>query len=208
MAVRVSSLSPSEWDDVRQLLEATVGPVSTLEGGSAREVERRPLNILTVIAHQPQLLAPFLGWASALALQGVVPRRDHEVLALRTAVNCRSDCESDTMWSTGAPSGSTTKPWLESWPDPKPPAGMNTTDGCCAPPMSSTETPRSATRPGRTSRATAEPTRRDVTGQDLTSSTRSTDHPAASVPCNVSRPVPPGWVNVQTGTPGSDPSQL
>jgi 4-carboxymuconolactone decarboxylase len=70
-----------------------VGPVATLEGGSARDRARRPLNILTVIAHQPQLLAPFLGWASALALHGVVPRRDHEVLALRTAVNCRSDFE-------------------------------------------------------------------------------------------------------------------
>jgi alkylhydroperoxidase family enzyme len=94
MAVRVPSLSPSEWgDDVRQLLEATVRPVSTLEARSARDVERRPLNILTVIAHQPQLLAPFLGWASTLALQGVVPRRDHEVLALRAAVNCRSDFE-------------------------------------------------------------------------------------------------------------------
>jgi 4-carboxymuconolactone decarboxylase len=94
MAVRVPSLSPSEWgDDVRQLLEATVRPVSTLEARSARDVERRPLNILTVIAHQPQLLAPFLGWASTLALPGVVPRRDHEVLALRAAVNCRSDFE-------------------------------------------------------------------------------------------------------------------
>jgi hypothetical protein len=47
-----------------------------------------------------------------------------------------------------------------------------------------------------------------VTDQALTSSTRSTDHPAASVPCNVSRPVPPGYVNAQTGTPGSGPPQL
>ena len=93
-AARVPGLSPSEWsDDVRRLLEATVGPVSTLEGGSGDDPEPRPLSILTVIAHQPQLLGPFLGWASALALHGVVPRRDHELLALRTAVNCRSDFE-------------------------------------------------------------------------------------------------------------------
>jgi hypothetical protein len=47
-----------------------------------------------------------------------------------------------------------------------------------------------------------------VTGQALLSSTRSTDHPAASVPCNVSRPIPPEYVNAQTGTPGSGPPQL
>jgi alkylhydroperoxidase family enzyme len=38
-----------------------------------------------VLAHQPALLGPFLTWAAALALRGVIPRRDHEILALRTA---------------------------------------------------------------------------------------------------------------------------
>jgi 4-carboxymuconolactone decarboxylase len=94
VAIRVPGLSLTECgDEVRQILEATVGPISTLEGRSGRDAEPRPLNILTVIAHQPQLLGPFLGWASALALHGVVPRRDHELLALRTAANCRSDFE-------------------------------------------------------------------------------------------------------------------
>jgi 4-carboxymuconolactone decarboxylase len=94
VAARVPALSLSECgDDVRQLLEATVGPVSGLEGRSGRDAEPRPLNILAVIAHQPHLLGPFLGWASTLALHGVVPRRDHELLALRTAVNCQSDFE-------------------------------------------------------------------------------------------------------------------
>ena len=46
-----------------------------------------------------------------------------------------------------------------------------------------------------------------VTGQDDASWTWSTDQPAASVPCNVSRPTPPGYEKVQTGTPGSGPPQ-
>ena len=94
MTVRVPGLSPGEWGDaVRPLLEATVAPVSSLEGHAAGDVSARPLNVLTVVAQQPELLAPFLGWASALALRGVVSRRDHELLALRTAWNCRSDFE-------------------------------------------------------------------------------------------------------------------
>src|SRR5258707_3855813 len=93
MIGRVPGLSRSEWSaEVRELLDATVGPVTSLAGGSDG-AEPRPLNILTVIARQPRLLGPFLGWASAVALQGVVPRRDHELLALRTAANCRSDFE-------------------------------------------------------------------------------------------------------------------
>jgi alkylhydroperoxidase family enzyme len=94
VTVRVPGLRPAECgDDVRQLLEATVGPVTTLQGRPGGDAEPRPLNILTVIAHQPHLLGPFLGWASTLALNGVVARRDHELLALRTAVNCQSDFE-------------------------------------------------------------------------------------------------------------------
>src|ERR1700736_6752001 len=92
MASRIPTLGPGEWsDDVRGVLAGTLGPVSTLEGRA--DAEPRPLNILAVLAHQPRLLAPFLGWASALALEGVLSRRDHELLALRTAVNCGSDFE-------------------------------------------------------------------------------------------------------------------
>jgi 4-carboxymuconolactone decarboxylase len=39
------------------------------------------------------LLDPFLGWAAALALNGVLSHRDHELLALRTASNCDSEFE-------------------------------------------------------------------------------------------------------------------
>jgi alkylhydroperoxidase family enzyme len=55
--------------------------------------EREPARTMGVLARQPDLLAPFLGWAAALALQGRLPKRDHELLALRAAWNCRSDFE-------------------------------------------------------------------------------------------------------------------
>jgi len=51
-----------------------------------------PITIVA-LAHCDELLAPFLGWARALALHGVLPRRDHEILAMRTAHNCRSEFE-------------------------------------------------------------------------------------------------------------------
>jgi 4-carboxymuconolactone decarboxylase len=97
-APRVPGLSPDEWTDaVRALLMPTLAPVASLEaGGRSREQdgeERRPLAVLTVLAHSPQLLGPFLGWASALALEGRLPRRDHELLALRAVWNCRSPFE-------------------------------------------------------------------------------------------------------------------
>ena len=53
---------------------------------------------MAVLARQPDLLSPFLGWAAALALNGVLPKRDHELLALRAAHNCGSSFE----WSEHA----------------------------------------------------------------------------------------------------------
>ena len=44
---------------------------------------------MAVLARQPDLLSPFLGWAAALALNGVLSHRDHELLALRVAVELR-----------------------------------------------------------------------------------------------------------------------
>src|SRR6476659_183925 len=68
-------------DDVGQLLPLIAPP------------GREPARTMAVLARQPDLLSPFLGWAAALALQGVLPHRDHELLALRVACNCRSDFE-------------------------------------------------------------------------------------------------------------------
>ena len=52
-----------------------------------------PPNILYTIAHHPHLLGPFLEFSAALATRGVLARRDSELLALRTAWNCRSPFE-------------------------------------------------------------------------------------------------------------------
>jgi 4-carboxymuconolactone decarboxylase len=87
---RLAPLPPERWDErTRELLAATLAPVGKLEGAAPA----RPLNILTVIAHHPTLLGPFLELARALALDAVLPRRSSELLALRAAWNCRSAFE-------------------------------------------------------------------------------------------------------------------
>jgi alkylhydroperoxidase family enzyme len=103
---RLPGLAEQEWSpEVADLLWSTVGPVHRLEGGDAGqrrshpdqrpsgEQAGRPLPILPVIAHQAAFLGPFLAWASAVALDGVLSRRHSELLAMRTAHNCRSDFE-------------------------------------------------------------------------------------------------------------------
>lgn len=67
--------------DVAELLDLATPP-----GGVA------PATV-AVLAHQPALLRPFLEWAAALALNGVLPKRDHELLALRAAWWWRSGFE-------------------------------------------------------------------------------------------------------------------
>jgi 4-carboxymuconolactone decarboxylase len=90
---RIPKLEPDQWtDDVRAVLVPTLGPVAGLEGRADGE-QGRPLDILLVLAHNPKLLGPFLAWAAALVFDGVLPRRDHELLALRTASNCGSAFE-------------------------------------------------------------------------------------------------------------------
>ena len=74
-------LAPELRDDVAALLPLIAPP------------GREPARTMAVLARHPDLLSPFLGWAAALALQGVLAHRDHELLALRVARNCRSDFE-------------------------------------------------------------------------------------------------------------------
>ncbi len=69
--------------DVEELL-----PLIARPGG-------QPAATMVVLARSPDLLAPFLGWAAALALNGVLSNRDHELLALRAAHNCNSQFEWD-----------------------------------------------------------------------------------------------------------------
>jgi alkylhydroperoxidase family enzyme len=79
---RVALPEPSELrDDVRALLRSIAPP------------GRAPAQTMQILARQPDLLAPFLGWAAALALHGTLPKRDHEILALRVAYNCASEYE-------------------------------------------------------------------------------------------------------------------
>jgi 4-carboxymuconolactone decarboxylase len=68
-------------DDVAALLPLTAQP------------GREPPSTMAILARQPDLLGPFLGWAAALALKGVLPKRDHEIVALRVASNCNSEFE-------------------------------------------------------------------------------------------------------------------
>ena len=96
---RLPPLSTDEWSpEVRQLLGGTRARVAALEGDEQAEqpdASRQPktLNILRTIAHHPRLLGPFLGFATALAQDGELSRRDSELLALRTSWNCQSEFE-------------------------------------------------------------------------------------------------------------------
>jgi len=94
---RVRPLDASEWSpEVQALLGSTRDRVAKLEGegaDDAQSVAPKTLNILRTIAHLPQLLGPFLGFSASLAMNGVLSRRDSELLALRAAWNCQSEFE-------------------------------------------------------------------------------------------------------------------
>jgi 4-carboxymuconolactone decarboxylase len=59
----------------------------------ASSADGEPLGTVAVLAHRPALVGPFLGWAAALALEGSLDHRDHELLALRAAYCSRSPFE-------------------------------------------------------------------------------------------------------------------
>jgi alkylhydroperoxidase family enzyme len=101
-------------DDVAAMLDLVTKP------------DGEQLDTVVVLAHQPPLMAPFLGWAAALALQGVLPKRDHELLALRTAVNFRSTFEWDEHVEYARQAGITDaeldviarpSPAIDGWPE-------------------------------------------------------------------------------------------
>jgi 4-carboxymuconolactone decarboxylase len=91
---RLPGLPRERWgDDVARLFGVTIDRTGPLEADGGAPHRDDPLRILTVMAHQPRLLGPFIEWASALVLAASLPRRDHELLALRTAWRCRSAFE-------------------------------------------------------------------------------------------------------------------
>jgi len=59
---------------------------------------------IAVLAHNPALVGPFLSWAMALHVDGVLSKRLHEIVALRAAHNCGSVYEWDEHvgWATAA----------------------------------------------------------------------------------------------------------
>ena len=84
-------LPTSEWNpEVHALLD---GAVQTVNAMGAADADRDPLPTLSLIAHQPRLLGPFLGWAAALAIDGVLDPRHAEILALRVSVLAGSEFE-------------------------------------------------------------------------------------------------------------------
>jgi alkylhydroperoxidase family enzyme len=88
---RLAPLPEAQWSaDTRAQIAGTLPQVSQLTGDAQRA---KPLPILTVIAHHPTLLGPFLDFASALARRGVLARRESELLALRAAWRSQSHFE-------------------------------------------------------------------------------------------------------------------
>jgi alkylhydroperoxidase family enzyme len=93
-ANRIPGLEPDEMpEDARRLLGLTVERVAGDEAGGGAPPRTKPLHILTVIAHHPTFLEPFIEWATAIAWHGLLTRREQEILALRIALNCKSEFE-------------------------------------------------------------------------------------------------------------------
>ena len=67
--------------DIAELMSLAVDP------------DGKPLGTIAVLAHAPDLVGPFLSWSAALALTGSMPKRDHELVALRVAHRCNSEFE-------------------------------------------------------------------------------------------------------------------
>jgi 4-carboxymuconolactone decarboxylase len=90
---RLPPMPPSEWSpEVREMLAGTQQKVAGLEGGERRE-PTQVLAILRTLAYHPRLMKPFLGFATAIAQQGALSRRESELLALRASWNAQSDFE-------------------------------------------------------------------------------------------------------------------
>lgn len=90
---RLPPMPASDWSpEVREMLHGTQAKVASLEGSGKREPDQ-VLNILRTLAYHPRLMKPFLGFATAIAQQGALSRRESELLALRASWNCQSDFE-------------------------------------------------------------------------------------------------------------------
>ena len=87
MKSRIPPAQPEQWSEaVREILVGVTSADDDSQG-------KGPPNILYTIAHHPTLLPSFLRFTATLAMRGVLPRRDSELLALRTSLNCGSPFE-------------------------------------------------------------------------------------------------------------------
>ena len=96
--MRIRPLEISEWSPKMLTKLASIGRVrlgaTTGEEEASGGTERKsPPSMLKTVAHHPDLMEPFLEFATVIAHQGVLSRRDSELLALRVAWNCRSEFE-------------------------------------------------------------------------------------------------------------------
>ena len=87
-------------DEARRLLGVTVTRVAADEAGGGGPPRTKPLHILTVIAHHPTFLGPFIDWATALAQHGLSRTTS------RRSSRCASPCSADPS-SSGVTTSST-----------------------------------------------------------------------------------------------------
>jgi 4-carboxymuconolactone decarboxylase len=80
--VRIAGQAPEEWSESTLAEFASVDPAA-----------RHRLHLPSVIATHPTFLPPYMTWAKAVALSGVLERRDNALLALRTGLRCDSEFE-------------------------------------------------------------------------------------------------------------------
>jgi alkylhydroperoxidase/carboxymuconolactone decarboxylase family protein YurZ len=93
---RVRAQSPEEWSESTRAEFANVQVVARPPAEPAAgdpEAAPRPLHLPSVIANHPTFLPPYLAWAKAVALSGVLDYRTNALLALRTAIRCQSEFE-------------------------------------------------------------------------------------------------------------------
>ena len=90
---RIPPQAPAAWSAATREEFGRVQAVGTPGPEGQAGPAAKPLHLPSVIAHHPTLLSPYLIWAKAVALGGVLERRDSTLLALRTAYRCDSEFE-------------------------------------------------------------------------------------------------------------------
>ncbi len=80
--VRIAGQAPEDWSESTRA-----------EFAGVDEAARHRLHLPSVIATHPTFLPPYMTWAKAVALSGVLERRDNALLALRTGFRCDSEFE-------------------------------------------------------------------------------------------------------------------